>query len=238
MTIFDPYNDPNRPPTSVDTARQKRSQRRSGRAAARQAPAGSGSTISATGGSTISPSSATTGASTVGGGSSTVQSGGQHNAGSQHTAGSQHSAGGEHGAHPYQVGGQIQNRSSSSRSGAAPGYGPSRPSRSPILTALVSFISLSIVPVTVILSMLIWVNQELCADGVSTVDCQNVDATVSGLMATGITGLSALVVSMIGGGRIKRGHNTAGLILAVVAVAAMAILVSWLRANLGVPFPT
>lgn len=133
--------------------------------------------------------------------------------------------------------GPIHNRDPSAHHEQAYGHGRTPPSRSPILTALASFISLSIVPVTVILTMLIWVNQELCQPGPAAIDCQGVDATVRALVATAGTGLGALVVSMIGGGRIKRARNTAGLVLGVVALAAMAILIAWLRQNLGIPFP-
>lgn len=172
MTIYDPYKDPDRAPTTIGTAHLTRSVR---------------------------------------GGSTDPGAG--------------------------DVGGPIHNSTPGSHHQQAYGHGQTRASRSPILTALVSFVSLSIVPVTIVVAMLVWLNQELCAEGLATIQCQGVDATVRGLVATGITGFSALVVSMIGGGRVKRARNTAGLVLVTLAIAAMAILIAWLRQNLGIPFP-
>ncbi|MGC0143313.1 hypothetical protein [Pseudactinotalea sp. Z1732] len=199
MTIYDPYGDPNRVPTTVDTGRRDRSAR--GRAET-HAPATHVTTQ-------VGPTTT------------------------------------ENTSDPYasHVGGQIldRNRQGEPDSPRAidepyPYYGRP-PHRSPVLTALGSFVSLSIIPLTVILMMLIWLNQQLCADGLSTIECPGTEATGNGLMATAITGVAALVVGMIGGGRIKRTRNTAGVVLVTLAAGAMTILIAWLRQNLGVPFP-
>ncbi|MGC0274115.1 hypothetical protein ACO0LV_14105 [Pseudactinotalea sp. Z1739] len=199
MTIYDPYSDPNRVPTTVDTGRRGRSARDR---ADQHTPATR--VMTQVGPATTEPTS-----------------------------------------DPYasHVGGQIldRNRQDEPDSPRATDerypYDDRPPHRSPVLTALGSFVSLSITPLTVILMLLIWLNQQLCADGLSTIECPGTEDTGSGLLATAITGMAALVVSMIGGGRIKRTRNTAGVVLVTLAAGAMTLLIAWLRQNLGVPFP-